>query len=1389
MHYSPINFVFLQTNIKKPKKTMKPRIMMISMKSNLRTMRYIGLLLMFIFCLTAQNMMAQRGKLFNSDNQLSSNLATQVFQDSNGFIWIATRNGLNIYDGYNFMVIRKNYDNSDGLNSNYINCITQDEKGRIVLGTNKSLLILNGKRFCNVPMLDSRNKPINTYVTQVSRLHNGDIAVVTSGYGIMTKKTDANACYTMKGEVENLKYIHKILEDKQERLWIILENGKLLRKEKNGKLVSRIMGTEQLNTQDIRQDDKGNLYLATKNDGIYLLKAGSTIFTKIAGIGNLPIDNIYISRDQRLFIGCDGMGIFVYNPVTGFLQNNPLFSREVNLAKCKITSIIEDLTGNIWVSMLQKGVFMQSQAQCDFNYMGYRLGNRNVIGENSITSLCVNQGNQVWVGTDKDGLYLFDIKTGSIKSHLLSNITVLALCKDLKGRTWVGTYTNGIGLIDAGGSFHPFSLGIGNQTGIFDIQEDPQGNVWFATMGKGLFRLSPDGSIKQWKTQDGADNNLKKNSIPNDYLVKLSISKDGKRVFVATSVGLACYDQQKNSWASTFGGVNCLNKGSFSHCVYSDSKNRVWFGTEDGAICYDPKKGYAHPKIYNTELGLSDNSVASIIEDYKGRIWIGTTCGLNQVDTEKGTINKYFSDNGLQSNEFSDAAACTLWGGKMLVMGGTGGINWFDTDKVKQHPWQAKVTISGLLVGNNPVYPDMESGIYTITDKGAYNSDKFSLSHEDNTFTIQLSTLTYNNVEQISYAYSINGEDWRTIQSGMNELSFSHMPAGTYKFRVKAICNGYETPVKEFSIIVHPAWYASIWARLCYLLAFLGLCLLYIKHRKRKMEDQLILQQHIHAEEMGEAKLKFFMNISHEIRTPLTLILTPLFTLIKEDKDAHRQGIYDMMRKNSERILHLINQMMDLRKIDKGQMVMHMSETDMVAFIGDEYKLFCQQAIAKSIHFSFEHEDEALPVWIDRDNFDKVLMNVLSNAFKFTPAGGRIRITLSHSPHHVRIAIKDSGKGIQEEKLETIFQRFYQSTTTSNDRNVGTGIGLDLTRSLVELHYGTITAANNKTLDEADWKEGSQFLITLPLGNEHLKPEEMIDAPEPQTAEGIKELEENMEEGNEENAADTANDAEEDFKSKAKSTIAVVEDDEAIRNFLKTQLQETYNILTFCNGKEALPEIIKQKPSLVISDIMMPEMDGNTLCTKIKNNVNTNHIPVILLTAMSREEDQLTGLQSGADAYVVKPFNMDILRRTIINLLNVRRTLKNKFMGNERQSDRQMAIEKDLSPKDQLMEQVMKVINDNMDNEDLSVDMIAREVGLSRVHLHRRMKELTNQTPHAFIRNTRLQYAEKLLTHSNKTITDIMFSCGFSNPASFSTMFKNFYGSSPRDYMQAHRKT
>ena len=1351
------------------------------------------LIITMMICLFSIQTWAQSGKLFNTDNQLSSNLATQVFQDKSGFIWIATRNGLNTYDGYHITIIKKDMSNFLGLNSNYINSIAQDEKEHILLGTNNSLLEFTGSEFLKIPMLDSKGKELATYVKQIYPLRNKDVAVATSGYGIMLKKQDEQKCHAMKGEVEKLKYIHKLLEDKRGRLWIITEDGKLYRKETNGRVTSHFTGTEGVGAQDILQDALGNLYLASKNQGVYLLRAGSNAFARISNIGNLPIDNIYISRNNKLYIGCDGLGIYVYDPQTGFLQDNPLFSRLVNLAKSKITSIIEDNQGNIWVSMLQKGVFMQSNIQNDFNYMGFRLGNRNVIGENCVTSLSINQGNQVWVGTDKDGLYLFNIATRSVEGHFLNQSTVLTLCKDQQGRTWVGTYTDGLGYMDAAGSFHPVDLGISKSVGIFDIKQDPQGNIWIATMGKGLFCLQKDGSRRNYKTKYGADNNLKINCLPNNYLIKLSFSNDGNHLYVATSVGLACLDRKQNSWTSTFKGINCLNKNSFSHCVFVDSKDHVWYGTEDGAFCFDFRKGI-EPKHYSTANGLTDNSVASITEDYQGNIWIGTIKGLNKLALKSGTITKFYAESGLQSNEFSDASVCTTQDGKTILMGGSGGLNWFQADQVRQHPWQAKVVISGFILNNKMVTPGMKSGSYTITDNWSTFSRDFQLSHEDNTFTLQLSTLTYNDVEQISYVYSINGDAWRTVPAGQNELAFSHMAPGRYKYRIKAICNGYETPVKEFTITIHPAWYASIWAKLFYLLLLIAAIMLYLRYRKRQMEDQLILQQHIHAEDMGEAKIKFFMNISHEIRTPLTLIITPLLSLIKEDKEPHRQGIYEIIRKNSERILHLINQMMDLRKIDKGQMVMRMCQTDMVAFINEEYKLFRQQALAKNIDFEYQHDSEELPVWIDRNNFDKVIINILSNAFKFTPTAGHILLSLTHTEHHAYISVKDSGIGIPKDKLKTIFQRFYQTPADPNDRNIGTGIGLDLTRSLVELHYGTISARNNEGEKGSKFEHGSEFIIRIPLGKDHLKPEELIDEEEIKEKQNqelaeVEQLEQEVKETENAEKAESAagtTDMQGNLPASAsgnKAEIVIVEDEEDIQDYLKAQLSSDFKIRTYPNGKVALNEILKNKPALIISDIMMPEMDGTTLCAKLKSNINTNDVPIILLTAKSREEDQLEGLQTGADAYILKPFNMDILRRTIINLLTMRRTLKNKFTGKERQEEK-VEQKKIQTPDDALMQRVMEVINENIGDSDLSVDMIAQKVGISRVHLHRKMKELTNQTPHSFIRNIRLQQAAKLLKDGKQSITDVMYACGFSNSASFSTMFKNLYGCSPREYMQ-----
>ena len=796
---------------------------------------------------------------------------------------------------------------------------------------------------------------------------------------------------------------------------------------------------------------------------------------------------------------------------------------------------------------------------------------------------------------------------------------------------------------------------------------------------------------------------------------------------------------------------------------------RIWYGTNAGLYCYDlTSKKTTH---YTTGDGLPSNGIGSIERDRHGDLWLATDHGLAVFNPEKGPQMNFFADDGLQSNEFSDGASCATANG-LILLGGTGGVTWFKPEDIHQSQWKANVQLTALTINGEPISTATRSGGYQVTDTTVTASSHFVLGYHDNSFSIHLSTLTYENPEHIVFRYSINGEPFRALPAGHNELSFSHLPPGTYRFRVKAERSGFETPERSFTVIVHSPWYRSAWAYFFYALIIGLFVWQYLAYRHHREQNRLRLQAHIHAEEMGEAKLRFFMNISHEIRTPMTLIITPLLSLIKKEDDPERKSVYETIRRNAERILSLINQMMDLRKIDKGQMQMRMSERDLVAFINDIYTLFNHQAKIRQITFTFDHDCDELPVWIDRSNFDKVVVNVLSNAFKYTHSGGKIGIRLTHDATTATIAIRDNGEKIPEDQLEKIFQRFYQADSFTNDRNAGTGIGLDLTRSLVEMHHGTITVHN---LDE-----GCEFVITIPLGHAHLKPEEMISESElPQ--EPLAGLQAALDQPEEEETTPY-----EPIDHHA-TTIVIAEDDDEIRSYLEAELSKDYDVHVCVNGREALTEVYRVKPSLVISDVMMPEMDGNALCSQLKTNNSTNFIPVILLTARSRDEDRLEGLETGADAYIVKPFNMDILRRTIVNLLNSRRLLKMKYERTDELEERVDDIRLK-SPDEKLLEKIMDCIRKNITNSDLNIDMISDEVGISRVHLHRKMKELTGQTPHDFIRSIRLKKAAQLLAEKGMNVTEVMYACGFANSASFSTIFRKYYGMSPRDYMREHQE-
>ena len=1311
------------------------------------------------------------GKLFDADKQMSSSFTTQIYLDKDGFIWVATRNGLNRYDGYQFRIYKKEGRQNLGMASNYVNCMTQDRNGRFFIGMYGALQIFDGQRFRTVTTYALNKKVVPCYITCLLERKNGEMLIGTSGHGLLKMKGHREA-YQMGDQFADLSGLHRIIEDRRQHLWLVTEKDGLWRWD--GKTTTRYFQEEGLrsNILDVCEGDNGRMYVATANHGLYRLDGDTPIH--IESTGNRHISVLYFNRRGHLMLGYDGMGVGIYNPQNGRLVDNPYYSREVDLSTAKVYSICEDQNSNVWLGLLQKGIYMHPGHTMGFGYMGPKLGVRNVLGTACITSVTGDSQGWRWTGTDRDGLYLQDDQFQVVK-HFKENFpaTILGSCEDLRGNIWIGSFREGCGWIDRKTlTYHPFPLPQGADVSIFGVICDLKGDIWLATMGNGLLRIDHEsGAVKAYVQHKKAPDDRKINSITNDYLSQLSLSPDGKRIYVATTMGVCALDIEKENWVSTF-GENCLAYGTAAR-IAREFDGVLYIGTNDGLICYDLQQRQL--KRLAIESGLADNGIASIEQDKAGRLWIGTDHGLCCLNPKTGKTNNFFVDNGLQSNEFSDGASWASPTG-YLVFAGLGGVTWFNPADVRERQWKADVKLTGFTVNGEPVSKGTMSGVWQVTDTTIIASNRFVLSSSDNTFAVQLSTLTYDNPEHIVYCYRINKEEWVRMPPGVNEITFSHMQPGSYNFCVVAEQNGIPTPERCFEVIIHAPWYRTTFAYLIYILIVLALFLQYRQRRHRKEQDNLRLQQHIHAEEMADAKLRFFMNISHEIRTPMTLIVAPLQSLIKQDDDPHRRGVYETIRRNAERILGLINQMMDLRKIDKGQMQLHMRETNLVSFINDIYTLFAQQAKNKNILFHFDCDQERIMAWIDRGNFDKIIINILSNAFKFTPTGGEIRITLTTNEKEASISIFDNGEKIPEDKLERIFERFYQTPSSANDRNIGTGIGLDLTRSLVELHHGSIEARNN-----ADGP-GCEFTVTIPLGNEHLTPEEMVanEVEEEETTESIIEEEQVVEEEDTTGTMDLP-------KVGKRQKIVVVEDDSEIRSYLTEALSEDYDITDCSNGKEGLAAVLKTMPDLVISDIMMPEMDGTTLCSKIKTNNATNHIPVILLTAKSREEDQLEGLETGADAYIVKPFNMDILRRTIVNLIHSHHTLQLKFGRNDQLEELVEDI-KMKSPDEKLLERVMTAINHNLNNAELSVDRIADEVGISRVHLHRKMKELTGQTPHDFIRNIRMKKAASLLSAGDMNVSEVMYACGFSNAASFSTVFKKMYGMSPREYMNEHQE-
>ncbi len=1320
---------------------------------------------------------AQNLTLISSDDNLSSCLINDLYQDSKGYVWIATEYGLNRSDGTAMTTYYNVPGDSASLRDNYVHAVLEHRPGKLLVGCLKGLLEWDRgtQQFTLIP-LAIRGRVVEPHVTRIVRLSSGEIWVGTAGYGIFALSTDGTVAH-LDDLPEGLpgEFVSCIYEDATHAVWIGTENHGIIRYYPAGGQSRHFRQPELAGAKvtSIVEDRAHNrIYVGSLDAGVECYDHDSGRFTPLAytaGGHPLAVRSLALYRGA-CYAGTEGQGIKEISADGRSLHDLPASSPAAACATGKIHQIMTDRDGNLWVGMYQRGVVVLPAMRYRFMAVGRVTATDNQIGDGCVMALCPDGRGSLWVSCDNQGIYQLDSDYRRLR-HIAFPSTVMSMMRDSRGNLWAGTFASGLWCLEAGAQSPRAIAGLAGAC-IYSIVEDSGGDIYIGYFGKGLYRYEPD--TDRLTKITARDDSGSLTNDPADWINNLLVAPDG-RVWLAHYGGISCYDPRKGRFES-FGGSNTLVDHCLGYALAADRRGRIWCGTSTGLYAYNPADGSLTHRT--TADGLPNNVVGGICEDGAGNIWLSTYHGISKYVTAADRFVNFDNGDGLQGNEFTHGAYCSDASGN-IYFGGNNGFNAFYPYDIDDSPRQYRPVLTSLEVLSTPVTTRTLSGGRTIIDTELDEAGEVSLAPDDNTISIGFSTLTYNNPDKIVYEYRIteHGPEWLSTQPGQGHVTFSNLSPGCYHLQLRVAGDTAAEGMRTLTIVVRPPWYRSWWAITIYALAALALCWLLVRFARNKARRIRREAEHRQAEALLEAKLQFFTNISHEIRTPLTLVINPLQKLLASCPDPGLRAEYAMIYRNAERILRLVNQIMDIRKIEKGQMAMHMSATDMGEFVDNAMQPFEYLARENDIAFTLHRPEEPVEGYIDVNHFDKVLVNLLSNAFKYTPAGGSIDVSVERGDdpsapapldHYIEIRVSDTGTGIDPDKLEQIFERFYSAERDLAGAASGTGVGLHLSRSLVDLHHGTIKAQNRPD------GGGSVFVIRIPAGSAHLSAEELAPATETRA---VMPQHDRLPELPPITALPVA-----DAKPRTRQTVVIVEDDTEIRNYIASELASDYRTAAFNNADDALTYILSQQPcDLVISDVMMNGTDGISLCRRVKQNVNTNHIPVVLISALASDQDRVDALSAGADSYITKPFSTRVLRTTMSSLLANRSLLRAKFSGAQEQSG---AVES-ISMKSQdevLLARVMAVINANISSPTLSVEFLATEVGISRVHLHRKLKELTDLSGRDFIRSIRMKQAARLLRENKYTVAEVAYATGFSTPSHFSSAFKDMYGVTPTAY-------
>lgn len=1364
-------------------------IVTLKIKMEFKKTLFFLFFLISAFSLSAQNISSEnqllKFKQFSLSEGLSQSSVICMLQDSKGFMWFGTRDGLNKYDGHTFKTYRYNYKDKNSISNSFIKSLLEDKNGNIWVGTNNGLnkYIPNKDSFKRFKHNKDSNSLINNEIWSLTSLNDNYLWIGTNA-GLEKFNITTNRSEHIKNSESTLRHqIRSLYIDRDKNLWICNRENIVIyndeKKEfKNVSYPSTQIRKSTRNYAPVIYQDKNKTIWLGYRDGLAVYDEKENKFKhftiKSSDISSIEEEVRAIHQDYfgNYWIGAYN-GLYIINAEKNRITHHIHDENNYNsLSQNSIYSIMGDTKGDVWIGTYAGGVNYYDRSFDIFkNY--YAGSNKYKLNYKVVSSIVEDPDGNLWIGTEGGGLNVLNKKTSTFKYYThnknnpnsISTNNVKSILRTQKGNFWIGTHDGGLNYLNPNKKpfvFKKYTLNINNENSlsnnrVISLLEDSNKNIWVGTSGGGLNMFNP---------KKNNFTRIKESTIlVGEIIYNISKTKKKGILLISGNKGLATINI--NSKKITPIKYELNENAIITLCAFEDRYENYWIGTEGNGLFYYDTKTTEIVK-YGTSEGLPNEVIYTIQPDDYNNIWLSTNNGLSRFSLESQQFKNFDISDGLIENEFNYGAKLKLKN-KELMFGSANGIVLFNPNEITENSFIPPVYVTSLTVNNKPYL------------SGNFTDRNITLTHNQNVFSFNFIALSYSQSDKNNYAYKLEGfdKDWNYV-GNKKSATYTNLDAGNYTFKVKASNNDglWNEKGQSINVKILPPFWKTWWAYLIYLILLLTILLLIRKysllriHEKNELKQERLEKEKI--EEINRLKLKLFTNISHDFRTPLTLIIGPLERMIKnKEGNSFVQKQHKTMYRNASVLLQLINQLLDFRKSESGKLKLKASKNNIVSFIENIKKSFEELAEYRKIEYSFKSTDTDLEVWFDVVNLKKVIFNLLSNAFKFTPNNGKIKIKIStiaknkKQDKFVKIEIKDNGKGIPKKNLEFVFDRFYQIERDENSRS-GTGIGLALAKSVVELHKGNITVKSKE-------KEGTTFQILLPFGKKYLAADQIIKGAN--ELENINLYEEaNVNSLKEKSENKTIQEVEIDANL---PTLLLVEDNAEVRSFIKQIFEENHNILEAENGKVAL-NIAKNNPlDLVISDVMMPIMNGIELCKKIKTDVITSHIPVLLLTAKTSQDSQKEGYKTGADAYVTKPFDPIILEQNVKNLIATRQNLIKKFKKDIILNPKELEI---TSADEIFLQKSISLIEKNINNSEYTIQDFISEIGMSRSALYRKLKALTGQSITEFIRTIKLKRAAQLIAQTKLTISEIAFDLGFNDLKHFRKSFQKLFNQLPSQY-------